>query len=86
MGIYPFKLLPQRDAHDLLIIPCKAAFVGEGGVAPDDISIEAFVGGFEDLGSAQFFVTTRGELGDDEVAGFTEEEELVAILDQEAGA
>ena len=55
-------------------------------MAPDYISVEAFVGGFEDLGSAQFFVTTRGEFGDDEVAGFAEEEELVAILDQEAGA
>lgn len=55
-------------------------------MAPDDISVEAFVGGFEDLGSAQFFVTTRGELGDDEVAGLAEEEELVAVLDQEAGA
>lgn len=49
-------------------------------MGPDDVAAGGGVGGVEDVGAADFFVTFGAELCDDEVAFFVEEEEAVAVF------
>ena len=55
-------------------------------MAPHHGAAEGRVGGLEHVKAAEFFVTLRRELGQDQVALFVEEEEAILVFDQESRA
>jgi hypothetical protein len=55
-------------------------------VAPDDGPAERFVGGFEEVGAADFFVFFGRKPGNDEIARFAEQKIAVGVFRDERGA
>src|SRR5262245_45326862 len=76
-------LLRQVDADDLLVVADIHLLVGERRHAPDYFAAERGIRLVNHLRLVDLLVALRCQFADDEVARLGEEEEAVAVLDDE---
>lgn len=74
----------QIHADDFLVVSRIAAAISKRWVGPDYQPTAILVGGFEQVGSADLFITARSEPGDNQVSFLIEKKKPSAIFDKES--